>query len=288
LNLFEPAHCAQDVAGARAHGSEEKLGSQICNSEPKTNAREHSCDVGQNSVAADPFVDNFDRVREYIRNLLIQNIPDWQNFKIESSAKYLGFYMGPKAGSKLWIAPISKWLMRTKEYANAHMNASLAAITYNSRSISVLGYIRQLFPPPSMQAIERAALHHLVHLPTNAWDRQMFSHLDEIGGKNFSNTEDYCRAAMIRTANKTIEWSSMHELVSQAEKNLGAQPFFCGELNNKWWDTKPCVLHLYNSFHGLGPFSCYKQASDLARKAQCQKQEIYTGYCVLFVATFIP
>ena len=89
LNLFEPAHCAQDVAGARAHGSEEKLGSQICNSEPKTNAREHSCDVGQNSVAADPFVDNFDRVREYIRNWLIQNIPDWQNFKIEASAKYL-------------------------------------------------------------------------------------------------------------------------------------------------------------------------------------------------------
>ena len=98
----------------------------------------------------------------------------------------------------------------------------------------------------------------------------MFSHLDEIGGKNFSNTEDYCRAAMIRTANKTIEWSSMHsELVSQAEKNLAVHPFFCGELNNKWWDTKPCVLHLCNSFHGLGPFSCYKQASALVRKAQC-------------------
>ena len=162
----------------------------------------------QTCVASDPFVEGFNRVREYIRNWLILNIPDWQNFQIDSSAKYLGFHMGPKAGSKLWIAPISKWLMRIKDYGNAHMNATLAAITYNTRAISVLGYIGQLFPPPSMQAIERAALHHLVHIPTNSWDRQMFSHLDEIGGTNFSNTEDYCRAAMIRTASKTIKWGS--------------------------------------------------------------------------------
>ena len=258
LNFPDSAHFAldladaraQDVAGARADGSDEKLGSQIC-------------------AAPDPFVGNVEKVREYIHGWLMQNIPDWQNFKITSHAKYLGFFMGPKAGSTLWNAPISKWLMRTKDYANAHMNASLAAITYNSRAISVLGYIGQLFPPPSMQARERAALHHSIHLPTNAWDRQMFSHLSDIGGTNFSCTEDYCRTAMIRTACKTIKWSTLHnELVSQAEKHLAIRSFCCGELNNKWWDTEPCVLHLYHSFHGLGPFSRYKQASDLARVAQ--------------------
>jgi hypothetical protein len=62
------------------------------------------------------------------------------------------------------------------------MNATLAAITYNSRAVPVLGFLGQLQPLPRIQCKERATLHHLMHLPTNSWDRHLFAHLDKLGG----------------------------------------------------------------------------------------------------------
>ena len=105
---------------------------------------------------------------------------------------------------------MQKWKTRDTEIANSHMGHSLAAIAYNARAVSVLGYLGQLRPPPSHAPPERAALHHILHLPTNSWERNMFYHLELINALSFTSIEEYCRACMIRTANKTVVgWQSL-------------------------------------------------------------------------------
>jgi hypothetical protein len=93
-----------------------------------------------------------DGIREtnYIKDSLLTHIPDWSDFVVDLCAKYLGFYMGPKSSEKLWAVPFAKWARSAREYACSHMNATLSAITYNSRAVTILGFVGQLQPlPPS-------------------------------------------------------------------------------------------------------------------------------------------
>ena len=137
---------------------------------------------------------------------------------------------------------MSKWTKRSREYAETHMNISLSALNYNMRVVPVLGYIAQLHPPPDIQAKERAALHHLTHLPTNTWDRHMFHHLEQLGGVSFVSVDHYCAATALRTAMKTIaDWKKkLHDIQFYAEEFLGVSLVASGSLCDPWWDTVQC------------------------------------------------
>ena len=52
-------------------------------------------------------------IREWFRD----NCPAWCNFQVCDTAKYLGFFLGPKAGKKQWVAPLAKFSERYKEAA---------------------------------------------------------------------------------------------------------------------------------------------------------------------------
>ena len=121
-----------------------------------------------------------------IQKWLLTNLPDWQDFKLCMSAKYLGFHLGPKAGADQWVAPLRKWQERAKDIAASHMGSKLAALTYNSRAVSVLGFIAQLAPPPDeIFPLEQATLHYIMHIPTNSFERRVFSNLEQLGCKAF-------------------------------------------------------------------------------------------------------
>ena len=98
---------------------------------------------------------------EYIRIWFSSFLSQRTEFKISMLGKYLGIFMGPHAYSKVWSAPIPKYVKRTWEIAHSRMNCKLATISYNSRSIPVLGYVGQLLRPPVSCYVERALLHHL-------------------------------------------------------------------------------------------------------------------------------
>ena len=66
------------------------------------------------------------------------------------SAKYLGFYLGPKAGERQWVAPISKFRNRAREIAGSGTPLGLVGPEFASRAVPVLGYVGQLVPPPKI------------------------------------------------------------------------------------------------------------------------------------------
>ena len=167
----------------------------------------------------------FDGSREadIIKQWLIKSLPNWSNFKIALAAKYLGFYLGPRSAELVWKAPIAKWKTRAREIARSHLSPLLAAVSYNSRAISVLGYISQLTPPPpAFETTERALLHHMLHLPTNSFEHRTFFHLDSIGCKIFVSVQAFCDASLARAASKTIiGWQGQYDwLTREASEHL--------------------------------------------------------------------
>ena len=79
---------------------------------------------------------------------LAEHIPQWASTTISSSLKYLGFHLGSAAAFQLWLAPVRKWRHRTLAIARSRASPLIAALTYNQRSITTLGYVAQLSPPP--------------------------------------------------------------------------------------------------------------------------------------------
>ena len=109
-----------------------------------------------------------------IRQWLHAHIPDWSAFLIKDAAKYHGIFLGPRAGKYQWADVVAKWKSRTIDIACTHASAAISATLYNSRALPVLLYKSQLLPlPRAFHMIEKAGLHHLLHLATNSCDAAM-------------------------------------------------------------------------------------------------------------------
>ena len=76
------------------------------------------------------------------------NCPAWSNFQVCDTAKYLGFFLGPKAGKKQWVAPLAKFSERYKEVAARGLPLGLVGPEYSCKVVPVLGYVGQLALPP--------------------------------------------------------------------------------------------------------------------------------------------
>ena len=119
-------------------------------------------------------------VRTSVSRWLRNNLPDWANFKVASSAKYLGFLIGPGAGAKMWEGPMKKLENRILAIKNGQASLALNAITYNTRVVPVTSYVAQLVPlPDSFQ--ERFGMLCVLRCP-NCMRHSDFFELYKYGG----------------------------------------------------------------------------------------------------------
>ena len=201
---------------------------------------------------------SFEKENALISKWLHEVIPHWSHFQLVPTAKYLGFYLGPGAGKMMWKAPTAKWERRSRDIAFSHMSASFSPLVYNSQSITVLGYIAQLFAPPkSLLQKERQILNHIMHTPTNTFEARSFFNLGVIGLKPFHSIEAYCRAASFRAAAKTlVGWQEAYQHLSMlAETHLTFRDKARCLCAPACWDSPPFVKHLSDAYYGHGSFS---------------------------------
>ena len=106
-----------------------------------------------------------------IKNWLLQNIPGLVNLQICAQAKYLGIYIGPKLGGINWEAPMNKFLTRTAEIANMRAPLPYACSLFQSKALSVLGYVAQVCKPPcAFKVLELRAANQILRLATTSFD----------------------------------------------------------------------------------------------------------------------
>ena len=82
-----------------------------------------------------------------IRDKVTQHIPEWKNLRLAPLGKYLGIYIGPKLGGINWVAPMAKAFVRVEDILAQKPPLDMACSSFNSKALSVLGYVAQLTPP---------------------------------------------------------------------------------------------------------------------------------------------
>ena len=90
-----------------------------------------------------------------VRKLIQEHCPAWKRVSITHCAKYLGFLVGPTAGSHHWEAPLQKFVARLYKWSALPIGNFLRLKLFKSFSLSTLSFIMQL-----------------ADLPTNAIDLQ--------------------------------------------------------------------------------------------------------------------
>ena len=121
------------------------------------------------------------------------------------TAKLLGFYLGPKAGSQNWVGPWQQYASRLQSINNGKASVALNAFTYNSRVVPVASYVAQLIPLPD-SFTERFDILSVLRCANCLRHSDMFE-LHKYGGPKIRSISAASIAALTRTALKTIsEW----------------------------------------------------------------------------------
>jgi hypothetical protein len=149
---------------------------------------------------------------EVFRDWLRANLVEWALFAILAEGKYLGFMLGPAAGSSSWKSPLQKWMHRVVCIAGSRLAPSLGTTDFNVRAVSTLGYIGQLLPPPTeLWNLEHNAANKILHAPGRALAFGLLANLDKLGMVAFRSSAGSCVAALIRTAvSGKLQWAAAY------------------------------------------------------------------------------
>ena len=152
-----------------------------------------------------PLCELSNEIRNSIMAWLEANIPEWVGFAVEPTTKLLGFYIGPKMGSKNWVGPITKYKSRVAAIRSNDASLSLNAYTYNVKVIPVSSYQEQpLSLTKEYSMLERVAMHTILRLPFNALRHADFFQLHIVCKIRLRSLSAACASTLFTTAYKTI------------------------------------------------------------------------------------
>ena len=191
---------------------------------------------------------NISRIREW----LAVNIPEWSNFQIRSSAKYLGIHIGPKLGGLNWYAPICKFVARTEEVANRHLPLALASAQFASKALSVLGYVGQLMPPPkNFKVLELRVANKILRVATNSFTTNSVYQASKFGGPALARPAAYLHATRIRGSAKTFSgFSPQHFELKELALKANT---LCRLMDPRpdGWDSDAFCSNLHQAYMGI-------------------------------------
>ena len=93
----------------------------------------------------------------------------WKEVQVASSAKYLGFQLGPDSLQNNWSKAIYKYKQRCRLWSRTAIGSMLGSRVYSTFCFSVLSFRLQLsHPPKELLKDEKWALHLFVPSPGNS------------------------------------------------------------------------------------------------------------------------
>ena len=194
-----------------------------------------------------------------IKAWLRANIPAWDNFLVTNLAKYLGFYLGPRAATLQWAGPIAKFKDKSNFIYNSRLPHWLALREYSSKCVSVLLYVGQLVPPPkNLRALEATSVSKILGFATNSLCFDSVFTLDEFECLKFPRPTYSVCAARVRACTKTVKRFVEYSRHLQ-EMMVDCLPLaLCfGECFSPGWDSLPFCIHLNSAYNGkLGSGCC--------------------------------
>ena len=161
-------------------------------------------------------------LEELIRDWLVLHVPAFAKFKIQSSGKYLGWFLGVNSVHLSFQAPLSKFVNRVEEVCIGQAPAAVAICTYNQRAVTVLSYVAQFSPPPvdtKLEGLSQWAVHKILRLPANCMSRELSLSSSFCSAINPLPLKSYCLACLYRFADSEREY--LYQLRDQIRVLVG-------------------------------------------------------------------
>ena len=118
-----------------------------------------------------------------LKNLIGETIPSWMKSELARKGKYLGVWMGPRAGESSWEQPLQKYIAQCQYIATLHAGLWTTVLLYKRLALSTLSFVVQLSPiPAAALEEERRMLRLLVPGPGNWIPQSALHNLDVLFG----------------------------------------------------------------------------------------------------------
>ena len=179
-----------------------------------------------------------------VKNFLNDHVPQWANVRIQDSGEYLGFWVGPKIKEKVWSKAEAKWDSRARSIAAAKLAPSLGVEQYNSRAVSTMGYVAQLFPlHANTLKCEKARIQNVFHILNNTFPLPILFRMKSVKCPQPSSLQALSFAARHRTAVKTLTtWQRNLNELDRCRSDHAPLGWLVGQSHSTpWWDTPPIV-----------------------------------------------
>ena len=126
----------------------------------------------------------------------------WSAMRIAFASEYLGFILGPEAGTASWTKPLQKFVDRAREWGKTGAGLQVSLTAMNVYAYSVLQFVAQLMPPPSTwKNAERDALRSICPGPRGWISASVLYRTDLLGlGSPMKDLEHISLAARFRVA----------------------------------------------------------------------------------------
>ena len=149
-----------------------------------------------------------DSLSAAIKVWLAANVPEFKDFIIASSGKYLGWHLGLNCVALSFSDPLKKLDLRVHEVVAGNAPTTSAILRYNQRAVTVLSYVSQFSHPPGevLPDLDTWCVHKIFRLPAKCFSRKLCHSVSFCTEVDPISLSSYCSANMIRFANSEREY----------------------------------------------------------------------------------
>jgi hypothetical protein len=185
--------------------------------------------------------------------------PGTECVEVVRAFKYLGFMVGPEAGSLQWNEVITKYDHRLTRLIASPDTATLLAIEYNTVVLPVISYKCLLCAPaPCFKRREFVHLQRLLKVPPSTFRHAEFFHLHRYGLPKLRSVSVVAAVAQAGTAARfPIVTALCNSLAGVAQIELPAVRSLRGLLFPATWDSSPFCQYLAEAVPAVPPASVH-------------------------------
>ena len=221
-----------------------------------------------------------DAIVNAIKAWLAHNVPDFKDFLISSSGKYLGWFLGVGSAKLSWQDPLQKFTDRVQEIVNANAPATTAILRFNQRAVPVLSFVSQFSNPPvsaDLPKLDQWSVHKLLRIPSNCMSRNLCHSVSFCSEVDPVPLVPSCSANLIRFANSERDYLlGLHSFIMALHINgdlceprsdisaLGSISTPSSSVNmfdipSGGFSDTPLLVNLLHAIHLSGPFSQFRK-----------------------------
>jgi len=148
-------------------------------------------------------------LRQAIQNWLRENVPEFAEFRIQASGKYLGWILGVDSVNMSYKDPLAKFVGRVDEVCGGNAPAATSICRYNQRAVTVLSYVSQFAVPPAnadVAALSHWATHRILKMPPRSMARQLSYSIGFCSAVEPIPLVAYCAATQFRFAHSERDY----------------------------------------------------------------------------------